>query len=61
MIFEVGAQIVVRDATDGLKDWCKTALVIANPDFYKAERAGRKVWGIPRNLYLYEIAGNDII
>lgn len=61
MIFEVGAQIIARDATDDLKYWCKTALVIANPDFYKAERAGRKVWGIPRNLYLYETVGNDII
>lgn len=60
MIFEVGAQIVVRDATDDLRDWCKSTLIIANPDFYKAEKAGRKTWGIPRNLYMYETCGSDI-
>ena len=61
MQFEVGNDIYVRDPTKELREWCRTNLVLDNPDYYKKVRMGLWTGGTPESINLYEKRGNDLV
>ena len=61
MHFEVGAKIYARQASKELNEWCKSNLVLDNPEYYKKQRMGLWCGNIPEHIYLYEKDGNDLI
>lgn len=57
---EVSNKITVKDASRAFVDWCRTELVLSNPDFEKKERMGLWVGNTPREFRLYERYGVDV-
>jgi superfamily II DNA or RNA helicase len=57
----VSNDIRIKDYTPELLKWCEENLVIDNPEFYSALRAGRYVGRIPRTIVLYETRYNELI
>lgn len=61
MRISVSNQIVVKDYDLDTIKWCHDNLVLPNPEFYKKERLGKWTGGTPKDIYLYERNGNDLI
>lgn len=61
MHFDVGSRIYARDATAELFEWCRENLVLDNPEYYKKERMGKWCGNTPKQIYLYEQNGPDLI
>ena len=57
----VSNNIVVKEPSDELIKWCKTNLIIDNPDYAKKVRMGFWVGNTPKKLNLYEVHGDDLI
>lgn len=61
MIAEVGNKIYVQDASREFIDWCRSELVLPNPEYEKKERMGLWLGNTPREIRLYERNGSDVI
>lgn len=61
MVVEVGNNIRIRDPDENTVYWCKKNLVVPNPDYAKKQRMGFWTGNTPRDLYLYEKDGTDLI
>ena len=57
----ISNHIEVHEPTPQLVEWCKTNLVIDNPDYAKKVRMGFWVGSTPKKLYLYEVHGDTYI
>lgn len=61
MKFLVGNKIIAKGVTRELHNWCMDNLVLFNPDYAKKERMGLWTGSTPRNIFLYEKNGSDLI
>ena len=61
MYVTIGNAITVNQPTQEVKDYCKSYLVVDNPDYYKKQRMGLWTGNTPEHLYLYERRGDSII
>lgn len=57
----VSNHITVTDPTSALIEWCKTNLILDNPDYAKKVRMGFWVGKTPKYLHLYEYLGDSLI
>lgn len=57
----VGSKIRIIDYTPEIMRWCQENLIIDNPEYYKKERIGRWCGGTPKEIFLYERNGNELI
>lgn len=57
----VGNNIKITNPTPEVITWCQTNLKIANPDYAKKVRMGFWVGNTPKDLYLYEIHGGELV
>lgn len=60
MWFEVGSKIYVHEPTQDMWEYCKTNLVMDNPEYEKKLRMGLWLGNTPSNFALYEKIGDDI-
>lgn len=61
MWFIVGNKIRIKEPTESVKSWCKDNLILGNPDYIKKERMGLWTGNTPREFYLYERDGDDLV
>lgn len=61
MKIKVSNQIVIEDFTQDVLSWCYENLIMPNPEYYQKERMGRWTGGTPKDIYLYERNGNELI
>ena len=54
MLFAVGKDIRVYAPTDEFRQWCKSELVINNPEYIKKVRFGKWLGDTPKTISLYE-------
>lgn len=57
----VGSQLRIVDPTPEVTQWCKGALIIANPDYAKKARMHKWLGNTPQKLFLMETDGKDLI
>lgn len=48
----------IHNPTEELQAWCKSHLILDNPDYYKKMSMGFYTGNIPKQIYLYEIHGD---
>ena len=61
MQIEVGEKLRIKDATPAIEKWCRQNLVLDNPDYYKKECMGKWTGNTPKEIWLYERMGNDLL
>lgn len=61
MRIRVSNVLTVTDPTPDIEMWCKRNLTIPNPDYAKKARMGLWLGNTPRNLYLYEHRGDELV
>lgn len=61
MTITVANTIRVSDPTPEVRQWCRRELILDNPDYEKKARMGFWTGDTPRQLWLYETDGNDLI
>ncbi len=61
MIVTVSNNITVSNPTPEIITWCQTNLKIANPDYAKKARMGFWLGKTPKDLYLYEMRGGELV
>lgn len=61
MISKIGSDIRITDPSDELLKWCKSNLVLNNPDYQKKARMHLWLGNTPRELMLYSLNGKDLL
>lgn len=61
MLTEIGSTIKITDPSQEIMDWCKSNLVLVNPDYQKKVRMHLWVGDTPKQLFLYSMNGNNLI
>ena len=61
MWFEISNKIITHEASPVFHMWCQRWLILANPDYIKKDRMGLWTGSTPRQIYLYEQVGSDVI
>ena len=61
MRVRVSNNITISNPTPEIITWCQTNLKLANPDYAKKVRMGFWVGSTPKDLYLYEIHGGELV
>lgn len=61
MLTEIGSTIKITDPSQEIMNWCKSNLVLVNPDYQKKVRMHLWVGDTPKQLFLYSMNGNDLI
>lgn len=61
MEITIGAEIRVKDAPEGLQEWCRTNLIIPNPEYADRKRRGMWTGNTPQYLWLYWVDGQDLM
>jgi superfamily II DNA or RNA helicase len=61
MQVRVSNTLTVIEPTAAMRLWCKKNLVIPNPEYAKKARMGFWLGNTPKNLYLYEERGNELV
>ena len=61
MQIEISNNITITAPSPELISWCKSHLIIPNPDYAKKARMGFWLGNTPKDLYLYEVHGNEIV
>lgn len=57
----VGNQLRIDNPSNQLLTWCKTQLVLTNPEYTKKKRMGFWVGNTPEKLYLYQWDGDTLV
>lgn len=52
--------IVIQNPTEKILNYCKTRLILDNPDFYKKQRLGKWTGNTPAEIWLYEKNGQEV-
>ena len=60
MEITVGAKLKVSNPTNDMIKWCRSNLIIDNPDYFKKERMGKWTGNTPKNIFLFETVGTDL-
>jgi len=60
MRIRVNEKIRIENPTPTVEKWCRTNLVLDNPEYYKKERMGKWTGNIPKEIHLYEKNGNEL-
>lgn len=58
MTIKVSNYITIYEPTSEVKEWCKSNLVIDNPEYHKMEALGKYTGNVSRYIYLYEKDGD---
>lgn len=61
MIVKVSNNIRITNPSPEIITWCQTNLKLANPEYAKKVRMGFWVGNTPKDLYLYEIHGGELV
>lgn len=61
MQVRVSNNITISNPTPEVITWCQTNLKLANPEYAKKVRMGFWVGNTPKDLYLYEIHGGELV
>ena len=61
MQVSISNNIKIQNPSAEIIEWCKTNLVIDNPDYAKKVRMGFWIGNTPKHLNLYEIHGDTIV
>lgn len=61
MIITVDSSIRIQNPAADIKTYCKDSLTLDNPDYYKKERMGKWTGNTPREIWLYEKNGDELI
>ena len=61
MHITISNNIKIQNPSDEIIEWCKTNLIIDNPDYAKKVRMGFWVGNTPKHLHLYEVHGDTYI
>ena len=61
MKITVREKLIVQNPTPAVIRWCQEHLVIDNPEYYKKELMGKWTGNVPRDIYLYERCGDDLL
>ncbi len=61
MRVKVSNNIRITHPTPEIITWCQTNLKLANPDYAKKARMGFWLGNTPKDLYLYEIHGEELV
>lgn len=56
----IDSKMRIKHYTPTILKWCKENLVLDNPDYYKKERMGKWTGSTPKNIYLYEVMGDEL-
>lgn len=56
----IDSKMRIKNYTPTIHKWCKENLVLDNPDYYKKERMGKWTGSTPKNIYLYEVMGDEL-
>ncbi len=56
----IGNNIVIRNPSKEIIEYCQNYLVLENPEFYKKEKMGKWTGNTPRQIFLYEKNGDEI-
>ena len=57
----VSNNIRIKNPSNELFSWCQAHLKLPNPDYAKKVRMGFYVGSTPKNLFLYEVRGEELI
>lgn len=57
----VDNNICIHNPSKYVLDYCKSSLVLDNPEYYKKERLGRWTGNVPKQLHLYEKKGDTVV
>ena len=57
----VSNNIGIKNPSNELFSWCQAHLKLPNPDYAKKVRMGFYVGSTPKNLFLYEVRGEELI
>ena len=57
----LSSEIRVENPPPALLDWCKSNLIVDNPDYQKKLRMGKWLGGTPPRLYLYRTDAGALI
>ena len=57
----VSNNIRITDPSPEIITWCQTNLKLANPDYAKKVRMGFWTGNTPKDLYLYEMHGGELV
>lgn len=60
MKIEICEKLKIKEPTIELIDWCKNHLIFQNPEYFKKEKMGKRVWNIPQYIWMYERVGNEL-
>lgn len=60
MNITVDNRLRIKNPTPAIEKWCKTELILDNPEFYKKERMGKWTGNTPRQIWLYEKMGDEL-
>lgn len=58
---EIGSTIKITDPSQEIMNWCKSNLVLVNPDYQKKVRMHLWVGNTPKQLFLYSMDGNTLV
>lgn len=61
MKIKVNEKIRIESPTPAIEKWCRENLVLDNPEYYKKERMGKWTGNTPKDIWLYERNGNEIL
>ena len=61
MKIKINEKIHIENPTPTIINYCKTNLVLDNPDYYKKERMGKWTGNTPKYIQLYESRGRELL
>lgn len=61
MNFYLRNKLYIENATEEVREWCKTTLSFLNPDYLKKEASGKWTGNTPKEIVLYEKKGKGLI
>lgn len=56
----IDSKMRIKNYTSTIHKWCKENLVLDNPEYFKKERMGKWTGNTPKNIYLYEVMGDEL-
>ena len=56
----ISNNILVKNASMAVFQWCRCNLVLDNPEYNTKARLGKWTGGVPQNIYLYAVKGDDV-
>ena len=58
---EIGASLIIGDASEEAFAWAESHLTLKNPEYAKKERMGLWLGNTPKEIRLYSVSGPNLI